>query len=644
MDEATANQGVQQALGLLGLVHPNICSYKEIFVAWDQEVSAMNVCMVMEYSSMGDLASFIWFKRQRKENIREMVIKNFVGQMVDGLIYMYGQHVTHRNLKPTNILLLPDLSFAICDFITPTFVNDEIKFKIRMKAYSKVWMAPEALERLPILKSDIWSLGCILLEMMTCGTMDVHALFHFIICDFLGKDDFEQLVKIIRTDWKNVDSILEKLHVEKKYTSSLCKLVQLMLEPDPAVRINVTALLDLQYVKESLIICGSSLSGIKKTPIGTEHLPYRQGIDKLLEFMLLQIDIEEIQKTALKYIVYLLYEPEVFEASEQIIPVLISVLKHHKDSLELQARVCRIFMKFAVKAIEDSVEEGILFSDTVISTILSVMDTQWKCVELQQVICNLLMVLAGSEIVCLSTEASGILIGKANGIQIIMKTLRTYIDNSHICIPCCGALSGLMLNQENAQIAKLEDSLQVVLQVLEKHIQNGDVVNAASAAVWALSVHEYLNDEQLEDITLLLIEAFELHLRKETIVKNICFALTSLIRMSELVAFRILVPEYDRDGLALIIESYHKHFTDPEVVQDICMVFLEMVQYEDVLPELISQKLDVTLNAIKIKFASNEDIVTLVDATLSKLQAADSNPQDEEVENTSASVEFKIEL
>ncbi|XP_038638281.1 serine/threonine kinase-like domain-containing protein STKLD1 isoform X2 [Scyliorhinus canicula] len=592
MDETTANQGLK-------------------------EVSAMSVCMVMEYSSVGDLASFIQGKRQRKEKIREMVIKNFVGQMVDGLVFLHFKQVPHRNLKPTNILLLTDLSFAICDFVVPVFVSDEVKFKIRMKEYSKLWMSPETVERLPILKSDIWSTGCILLEMMTCSMMD--------------ENDYEQLVKVIRNDWKSMNYILEKLHVEKKYTVNLCNLVQHMLEPDPAIRTSVTALLDLQYVKESLVICGSPLSGTKKSPMGTEQVPFGEGVDKLLEFMLLQIDVEEIQKIALKYITYLLYESEVLEGSERMVPVLISIMEHHKDCLELQARVCRILLKSAMKATENSIEEGVLFSDTVINVILSIMESRQKYVELQQVICNLLMVLAGS-------EAAAKLIGKANGIQTIMRTLRMYIDNSHVCIPCCGALWSLVVIKENAQIAKSEGSLHFVLQVLEKHIQNGDVVESASAAVWALSLHESLNDEQLEDITLLLIEAFELHLRKETIVKNICFALASLIRMSELVAFRILVPENDRDGLALIIQSYHKHFTDPEVVQDICMVCLELVQYEDVLPELLSQKLDVTLNSIKIKFASNEDILILVDSTLSKLQRIGSSPEDTDVNSSVVSI------
>ncbi|XP_048449323.1 serine/threonine kinase-like domain-containing protein STKLD1 [Rhincodon typus] len=96
MDEATANHAVEEAMILLKLDHPNICHYEEIFVAWDHEVSAIAVCMVMDYSPVGDLASVIQIKRQMKEKIREMVIKNFLGQMVDGLIYLQSKHIVHR--------------------------------------------------------------------------------------------------------------------------------------------------------------------------------------------------------------------------------------------------------------------------------------------------------------------------------------------------------------------------------------------------------------------------------------------------------------------------------------------------------------------------------------------------------------------
>ncbi|XP_067825543.1 serine/threonine kinase-like domain-containing protein STKLD1 [Heptranchias perlo] len=469
MDEATCNKAVREAMALLDLQHSTICKYKEIFVTWDEEVSALCVCMVMDYSNVGDVALVLRDKRRRREKVREMVIKNFLGQMVDVLVYIHSKNVFHGNLKPSNILLLVDLSFAICDFTVPTFVNDEINHKIRMKDHLKIWMAPEAMEGKATATSDIWSTACIMLEMMVCSKMD--------------ENEFDQLVKRIRNDQVLLQTILEKLHDEQKYTSSLCDLLKTMMETNPQDRISAEALVDLQYVKESLVICGSPLSGMKRSPVGPLIVPYGEGIDKLLEYMQVQVEVEEAQKSSLKYLNYLMYETEVLLASTRIVPVLISVLKCHSDCLEVQAQACRILLKFATKATEDSVEEGFLFSDRVVDVILSIMESRRKCVELQIIICNLLMLLSGS-------VAAGKLIGKAGGIQSILKTLRMYRDNSHICIPCCGALYSLVVSQRNAQTAVSEGSLETIQKVLEKHLTNGDVVESSCSALWALCLEE----------------------------------------------------------------------------------------------------------------------------------------------------------
>ncbi|XP_059850203.1 serine/threonine kinase-like domain-containing protein STKLD1 isoform X2 [Hypanus sabinus] len=583
MDEAMANKALREAMFLLDLQHENICKYKEIFVAWNKEEAALSVCLVMEYCHVGNLGVVVQEKRQRKEKVREMVIKNFLGQMVDVLVYTQSKNVIHGNLKATSILMMEDLSFVVSDFTIPMFFKDEVKFKIRIKEDQKVSMAPEVLEGRLDTENDIWSTGCIILEMMMCCRM--------------SETEFLQLVQDIKVDGKQLELILEELHMQQR------------------------ELMELDYVMESLMVCNSLLSGRKKSLLGVLKIPYVGDIDKLVDYMQSEIDVEDVQIEALKYMIYLLHEGKVLMDSAQVTPVLITLLNVHPDCLEIQADVCQIFLKFAVKAMELSVEDDNLFSETVINTVLSVMESQRKCVDLQIVICKILMVLSGS-------EAAGKLIGRANGIQSILTTLRMYIDYSRICIPCCGAIWSLVTTKKNARTAKLEGALRTVWQVLKNHLQNGDVVESACSALWALSLEETLSDEEFEDITLLLIQAYILHLRKENSVKNICLALSSLIRISELVAFRILVPDEQRDGLSVIMESYHIHQTNAEVVQTICLVFLDMVQYEDVLPDLISQKVDKLLNEIKIKFASNEDIVIIVNSTLLRLQMVDGESED----------------
>ncbi|NXF59415.1 STKL1 protein, partial [Ciccaba nigrolineata] len=170
IEEKKANEALKEAMDLLKLHHSNVCAYKEFFVTWDNEISSLFVCLVMQHSGQRDLSSVIKEKRQKSEKITDMVVLKFLGQMVDALLYIHKQNIFHRNLKPSNILVTGEASFMLSDFSTETLMTDEMKWKIRVEEsrYFKSWMAPEAVGFSFTDKSDIWSLGCILLDMMTC--------------------------------------------------------------------------------------------------------------------------------------------------------------------------------------------------------------------------------------------------------------------------------------------------------------------------------------------------------------------------------------------------------------------------------------------------------------------------------------------
>ncbi|KFQ72713.1 putative inactive protein kinase-like SgK071, partial [Phoenicopterus ruber ruber] len=172
IEEKQANEALKEARDLLKLHHSNICAYKELFVTWDNEISSLFLCLVMQHSGQGDLSSVIKEKRQKSEKISDVVILKFLGQMVDALFYIHKQNIFHRNLKPSNILVTGEASFMLSDFSTETLMTDEMKWKIRVEESRYIlwvsWMAPETFGFSFTEKSDIWSLGCILLDMMTC--------------------------------------------------------------------------------------------------------------------------------------------------------------------------------------------------------------------------------------------------------------------------------------------------------------------------------------------------------------------------------------------------------------------------------------------------------------------------------------------
>ncbi|NXQ17327.1 STKL1 protein, partial [Peucedramus taeniatus] len=170
IDQHQANVALKEAMDLLKLCHSNICTYKELFLTWSNEVSSLFLCLVMQHSGQGDLSALIREKRQKSEKITNMVVQKFLGQMVDALFYIHKQNIWHRNLKPSNILVTGEPSFMLSDFSTETLMKDELKWKIRVEEgrYFKSWMAPETFGFSFTEKSDIWSLGCVLLDMMSC--------------------------------------------------------------------------------------------------------------------------------------------------------------------------------------------------------------------------------------------------------------------------------------------------------------------------------------------------------------------------------------------------------------------------------------------------------------------------------------------
>ncbi|NWI55594.1 STKL1 protein, partial [Calyptomena viridis] len=170
IEQHQADEALKEAMDLLKLCHSNICTYKEVFVTWNYEVSSLFLCLVMQHSGQGDLSALIKGKRQNSEKITDWVVQRFLGQMMDALLYIHNQNILHRNLKPSNILLTGEASFMLSDFSTETLMKDEMKWKIRVQEsrYLKSWMAPETFGFSFTEKSDIWSLGSILLDMMTC--------------------------------------------------------------------------------------------------------------------------------------------------------------------------------------------------------------------------------------------------------------------------------------------------------------------------------------------------------------------------------------------------------------------------------------------------------------------------------------------
>jgi len=119
--------------------------------------------MVMEYMSGGSLHELL-FKRKQSLDFEQKA--RMALEITEGLSYLHGLGVIHRDLKTMNIVLDDKLGCKICDFGL-TLMLERSHFTVRGFQGSPRYMAPEQFESVAKIteKVDIWQVGCVFLEL-----------------------------------------------------------------------------------------------------------------------------------------------------------------------------------------------------------------------------------------------------------------------------------------------------------------------------------------------------------------------------------------------------------------------------------------------------------------------------------------------
>ncbi|KAK9279641.1 hypothetical protein L1049_013320 [Liquidambar formosana] len=141
------------------------CFGEELTVTGNGE-SIFNI--FLEYACGGTIADQI--KVSSSGRLREVDVRHFTRSILQGLKYVHECGYVHCDLKPDNILLVPitgtdDFVAKIGDFGLAKRANEGQRRHLRG---TPMYLSPEAVvEYLQESPSDIWALGCVVLEMLT---------------------------------------------------------------------------------------------------------------------------------------------------------------------------------------------------------------------------------------------------------------------------------------------------------------------------------------------------------------------------------------------------------------------------------------------------------------------------------------------
>ena len=138
-----------------------VISYKEAF--FDDKDSTLGI--VMEFADSGDLYQKIVEHKKAAMFFEESDIWRIFIQLVKGLKALHDLKILHRDLKSANVFLQSDGSAKLGDLNVSKVARRGLGYTQTGTPY---YASPEVWKDQPYdNKSDIWSLGCVLYEMIT---------------------------------------------------------------------------------------------------------------------------------------------------------------------------------------------------------------------------------------------------------------------------------------------------------------------------------------------------------------------------------------------------------------------------------------------------------------------------------------------
>ena len=194
-----------------------VVSYKEAF--FDEKDRTL--CIVMEFADNGDLYQKITEHKKRSLFFEESTIWRIFIQLVKGLKALHDLNILHRDLKSANVFLYSNGEAKIGDLNVSKVTRGGLGTTQTGTPY---YASPEVWSDFPYdNKSDIWSLGCVLYEMITLRP------------PFRANNMEGLYKKVTKGQYSKIPDI---------FSNDLYQMVQFLLQVNPKLRPNCDQILN----------------------------------------------------------------------------------------------------------------------------------------------------------------------------------------------------------------------------------------------------------------------------------------------------------------------------------------------------------------------------------------------------------------
>src|SRR5574340_472297 len=151
----------QEAKAAGRLSHPNIVTIYDVGKSGDVAYIAMELLQGRELRDIMNESGLLPVDQ----------VLDIAAQVAQGLAYAHEHDIVHRDVKPSNIMVVRDGHVKITDFGIARMASSAVRTQTGMVLGSPKYMSPEqVMGKLADRRSDIFSLGVMLYEMLTGQT------------------------------------------------------------------------------------------------------------------------------------------------------------------------------------------------------------------------------------------------------------------------------------------------------------------------------------------------------------------------------------------------------------------------------------------------------------------------------------------